>query len=817
MPPALADAGRDLRYALRLLGRERGFAAATAGVLALGLGIANMQFVLLDAICLRGLPIPRVERVLFIGARDAQRRDVAVSYREFEQIQAAVPDATVAAYAAAPAVIGDDDRAPDRALAVYVSAPLLQVLGERPRLGRVFETADDRPGAPPVAVLTAGVWQSRYGGNPDIVGRIVSINGTPTTIVGVTRGGFRFPGIADVWLPLSAMAGVTTERRTARVLSVAGRLHEGAASASVTAELATASNVLARTYPATNTGVALFTVPINERYSGRWTDSVWLAFAGVGIVVLLIACANAANLLMIRAARRGHEIAVRASLGASRGRIVRQLLVESAVLAALGASGGLVLAAVGLHLVNRIVPDNTLPYWITFVLDARALAAMAVMCAATVLAFGTAPALHVAKTDVAGALNAGGRGGTGSIRARRWTTVLLTAECGLTMVMLATLVLGLRSVRDQSRRFIAIDPTHVLTTWLTLPGDRYRTADQRRTFYRTLEEDLQSLPGASIAAAATALPLGGAAPRLLDVDGRVLGSAVEPRPTVWTVGVSPHYFNAMDIALIRGRAFDDQDGSVGHEAAIINERLAGMVFRDTDPIGAHLRLTDPTVPGSLAPPLTVVGVSPAIRQRPQAADPDPIVYLPLAAAPPASAVIFVRGPGDPASLAAPVREAVRSLDAELPLYRTMPMEAALDASQWNGRVSSLLLYVISLSAVVLATIGLYSVIAHAVEQRTREIGIRVALGARRSKLIAMVASRAAFHFALGGAAGAACVAGWERFVSSGGGEAATALRTTDPLTLAGAVALLAAITLVAALVPAWSATRIDPIVALRHE
>lgn len=818
--PGVADAARDVRFAFRRLKHQRRFTAAVVVVLGLGLGIASLQFVILDAICLRGLPVPHVDRVLFFGARDAQRHDVTLSYREFEHLRDSLTDIRAAAYAAAPAVLGDDDRAPDRALAAYVSAPLFEVLGERPLLGRGFEPADDRHGAPAVAILTAGVWQTRYGADPRIIGRSVRVNGTPATVVGVTGNRFRFPGVADLWLPLAALPGITTERRTARALYVAARLADGATLASIRGQLATASDELAHAFPTTNSGITLTAVPINERYSGRMTDSVWLAFTGVGVVVLLIACANAANLLLIRAARRGHEVAVRASLGASRGRIVRELLVESAVLAGLGGAAGAVLAATGLHLVNALVPANTLPYWAAeYVLNARAFVAMAAMCGVTVLIFGVAPALHLARTDVNGILNAGGRSSTGNIRARRWTTVLLTAECGLTMVMLATLVLGVRTVRDDGRRFIAINPTDLLTTWLTLPADRYRTVDARRAFYRTLEERIASVPGAALVAAATMLPLGGGTPRLLEIEGQP-PAPNDPRPTVWTAGVSPRYFDAVGVALARGRAFDERDGLPGHGAVIVNERFVDTFFPHMDPVGRHIRLMEPNVPPTQVQPLTVVGVAPIIRQRPEVADADPIVYVPLAAAPPTSAVMLVRAPSGPASLAAPVREAVRGLDHELPLYRTMPMEAALDASQWNGRVSNLLLYIIAAAAVMLAAIGLYAVIAHTVEQRTREIGIRMALGARRARLVGMVASRAAFHLALGVAAGFGCIVAWERFVSSGGGEAgqrATGFTATDPLTVLAAIALLAAITLVAAVVPAWAATHVDPVVALRHE
>ena len=814
------DTGRDVRFAIRLLSRERAFTAAIVLVLGLGLGIANLQFVLIDAVCIHGLPIPGVDRVLFLGARDAQQRDAALSYRDFDGIRASTHAMSVAAFATAPAVLGDDDRAPDRVLATYVSATMFQVLKEPVLLGRDFTADDDTPGAPAVTILTASVWRSRYSGDPSIIGRAVRVNGTLATVIGVMGGRFRFPAVTDLWLPLAAMPGIAAERRTARALAAVGRLAGGATLAGVRADLAAQSARLALAYPATDTGIALMAMPINERYNGRITDSVWLAFAGVGIVVLLIACANAANLLLIRAGRRGHEIAVRAALGASRLRLVRQMLIEGAVLGALGGAAGAVVSGIALRVINSIVPENTLPYWMRYALDARAFAALAAMALASVFAFGLAPALHVARTDVNAAINTGTRAGAGSVRARRWTAALLTVECGLTMVMLATLVLGVRGVRDAGRRFMLVDPHGVLTSWVTLPAERYRTPDARRDFYRTLVSRVGGLPGAPIVAEATTLPLGGGAPRRLAIDGRPEVSGGTP-PTVWTVGISRRYFDALSATLIRGRVFDEDDGRPGHEAVIVNRRFADMFFPQDDALGHGVRLTDPNAPPAATSTLTIVGIAPVIRQRPQVAEPDPVVYLPLDGAPPTSAVLLIRSAGsDPASLAAPLREIVRTLDGELPLYRTMSLEDAIDASRWNGRVSNLLLYVIAAAAIVLATLGLFAVIAHAVEQRTREIGIRVALGAGRSRLLAMVARRTAGHLATGLAAGFACIAVFERITSSGGGEAAaqiTRYRITDPLTMTGAVALLTTIAMIAAIVPAWTATRIDPVVALRHE
>ena len=816
MPAWAQDLGRDVRFALRLCARDRAFTILVASVLGLGIGMANLQWVLVDAVCVRGLPIPGVGRVLFVDARDSRNRDLALSYREFERIGAAAAGVRgVSAFASAPAVLGDDDRAPDRALATYVSWPIFRTLGERPLAGRDFEAADDRPGAAPVAIVTAAVWRARYAADASIVGRIVRVNGTPTTIVGVMRDPFRFPSVTDVWLPLAAMPGITTERRAARALSVVARLEDDATLGGVRLSLASASAALAREYAATSSGITLNAVTINERYNGRLTDSVWIAFVLVGVMVLLIACANAANMLVMRAAARSHEIAVRASLGASRWRIVRQLLVESALLAIAGGALGAAWSAGGLRAINALIPENTLAYWMRFQLDLRAFAALSIICLGTVVVFGLAPALHVASTDVNDAIKSGGRGGFGAVRGRRWTTIGVAAQCGMTMVMLAALVVTARTALDEGRKFAGVRTDNVLTTWITLPAEQYRTTEVRRAFYRALDGRVAAMPGAPTVAVATALPFGGAAPRTLAIDGRPEAPGRTP-PTVWTVTVSARYFDAIGVPLARGRAFGDRDGLPGAESAVVNQRFAEMFFPGEDAIGRRVRLTEPNVPASEAPALTIVGVAPSVRQRTTSADPDPVVYLPLAAAPPTSAALLVRSAAGPAPTVAGLRAALDGVDRELPLYRTMPMAQALDASQWNGRVSELLLHTITALAIALAGVGLYAVIAHAVLQRTREIGVRVALGATRGRVVSMVARQAAVHFAIGTAAGVVCIFGFARLTSGGGGGQVTGYQTTSPSTLAAVALLLAAITAVASIAPAWRACSVDPARALRE-
>jgi predicted permease len=448
-----------------------------------------------------------------------------------------------------------------------------------------------------------------------------------------------------------------------------------------------------------------------------------------------------------------------------------------------------------------------------YTLDGRALAVLCGVCAATVLAFGLAPALHLVSIDVNDAIKSGGRGGFGAVRGRRWTALCLAIECGLTMVMLAALVVALRTARDEGRKFVAVKPDGVLTTWVTLPADRYQSVDARRSFYRALEARLSALPGTAVVGLATALPLGGAAPRTLTLDDRDDGR--RPAPTVWTVTISPRYFDAIGVPISRGRAFDQREMR-GVDVAIVNQRFADMFFAGREVVGAHLRLSDPNAPAAEAPPLTIVGLVPSVRQRTAAADPDPLVYLPLAVAPPVSAVVFVRGGTGATPGAAPIREALHDLDTELPMYRTMSMSEALDASQWNGRVSEWLLNSITAVAIVLAGLGLYAVIAHTIVQRTREIGLRVALGATRPRIVSMVARQAAMHFALGTAAGVACVFGFARLTSGDGAGRVTGYHITSLSTLAGVAALLAIVTAAASIAPAWRACRVDPARTLRQ-
>jgi putative ABC transport system permease protein len=449
--PWLRDAGQDLRFGVRLLAKDLRFTGVAILVLGLGIGVDNALFMAVNAACLRGLPIPRADRVLQISARDGQRRDLPASYRELGEMRAAAPSfAALAAHSTAIVAVGEEGRSPDRAVATYISGNGFGILGEHPILGRDFRDDDDRPGAPAVAMLGYGLWHTRYGGEPGIGGRTIRVNGAPATVVGIMAHGFKFPSYSQLWQPLASMPRIASERRTARSLVVFGRIADGSTISDVRRQLDDLAARLATDYPATNKDIGFGAVRINEKYNNRISDPQWIMFLIVGVVIVVIACANVANLLLMRANERGREIAIRASLGASRVRIVRQLLIESVALAALGGLIGGALSVAGGRLLTSLVPENQMQYWIRFTMDVRVFAALCVVCLGTALLFGLAPALQATRSDLVNPIRDSGFSGA-SPRAGRWSTIFLAVEFALAMMLVANMISGARAGRAAER------------------------------------------------------------------------------------------------------------------------------------------------------------------------------------------------------------------------------------------------------------------------------------------------------------------------------------------------------------------------------
>lgn len=802
----LEDLAADTRYALRLLRKDRGFATVAIVALGLGLAVFSTQFTIVEAYCLRGVPIDHPDRVAFIGMREIKGDTVPVSYADFvDMSRSATAFTAIAAAGTASVSLGDADQAADSVLAAFVSVPTLRLLRRAPALGRDFRDEDARPGAPPAVLLSYGVWKARYNGDPAIVGRAVRINGTPGLIAGVMPERFTFPEHPDVWMPLEQMPGLRSARRAARTLGVFARLRDEVAWPQVQAELEAIGGRLAAEFPDSHVGLAPSAEPINVHYNGSLSHPAWRAFMIVGILVVVIACANVANLMLMRSAVRAREMAMRTAIGATRLRIVRQLLVESSVLASAGGLLGLALSAVALQLFLHAVPAVAIPYGGLSV-NFRVLAVLVAVAMGTVLLFGLVPALGAAPRDVGGALKTGSLSVTHDTRVRRWTTGFLTIEFGLTVLLVSAVGLSFASFRQAQGPDARIDRDHLLTLRLAASAERYNAPPARRDLYGRLSDRLGVIPGVTALSFTSTLGLTGPSSQIEREGDRPSGASGPS--SAGTLSVDHSYFSALGLSLSSGRAFDPRGDRAGQAEAIVNERLASLLFPDGTAIGGRIRVA-PQARGEEAPWRTIVGIAPNLRQAPGEA-PDPIVYLPFDSSLPVRPALLIRTTGDSAALAPLVRETVRGVDADLPIVALESARQAERNAGWNRRISQNIVSTIAFIAVSLAAVGLYAVTAYGVARRRREIGIRVALGARAANVIWLVARGAVVHVGAGFAAGFVMKELWAWLFGGPG-------RGTDPVNLLSIVLVLAVVALLATLAPAFRALRVDPVSALRAE
>jgi putative ABC transport system permease protein len=802
------DLRHDLAHTFRGLRRSPGFAALAIVALGLGIGVNTAFFTIVDATCLRGLPIDAPDRVLYVSLRDTQNQQTGLSWAEFDELRSRTATLTqLGAYTMTMAALADDRQPPARVSGAFVSAGTFELLGHRPVIGRTFRRDEDFPGGPQVVILGSEIWSSRFAGDPNIVGQSIRVNGIATTVIGVMPRGFMFPSNADVWRPMANFPTAVRESRLERRLAVAGRLTSTATLNSARAELAAFDIASAPGAPAPDRRARLEAVPINEQLNPSVWQRAWLAFITVGALVLLVACANVANLLLMRAATRGREIAIRTSIGATRSRIIRQLLVESSTLAAPAAGVGLVVAWAGLRVLSGILPPEALPYWMAFTIDARVLAVTMVVCVACVFACGLPSALHLSRVNVLGAITADSSASMAR-PARKWIGALLAAEFALTLVLVSLAVTAVRIEADARRREFQIDPKSVLTMWVSLPADWYPTPESRQTFVDRLEAPVSGDDAVGAIALATVLPNGGGSQLPVAVAGR---REEKSPPVVSAVSVNDRYFDVLRVPLTHGRAFTVADGTRGNEAAIVNERFVRMFLAQEDPLEARIR-----VGGPQSPWLRIVGVATTVRQQPMGADAGPVVFLPFRAAPPQTMAIVVRTPGAidvPVSL---LRARVARLNPNLPVYRVMTFEEAMQTSSWNARLSNAVVRSIAVVALVLAVVGLYAVTGHTVERWRRELGLRVALGAGSGEIGWLVIRRVLGQLGIGLGVG---VVGTQLFARLFNDPADTTTRVamSDPAALVLMILSVGTIAVLACYPPIRRATRVDPIVALRVE
>ncbi|HJU44243.1 MAG TPA: ABC transporter permease [Vicinamibacterales bacterium] len=814
----------DVRFAVRLLVKDKWFTLVAAIALALGIGVNATVFTFVNAVLIRGLPIPDSERVMAIGSTDRVRnRNLGVSYLDFRDWREASRSFDMLAFFNGTiGNLSDEGQPPERYNASNVSSVTFQIMGQQPMLGRGFTPEDDRPGAPAVAVIGHTIFLNRYGSNPSVIGRAVRINDIPTTIIGVMPEGFRFPFNTDLWLPMGMVPGLEEQRRNARNWQVFGHLAPGVTREQAQSELINISRKLESENPETNKDIQARVQTFNESQNGGPIRTVFLSLMGAVAFVLLIACANVANLLLSRSTNRAREISVRVALGASRWRIVRQLLLESVILALLSGIAGLGIAAIGIRLFDRATTDVGRPYWIQFNMDATVIAFFALICLGTGIIFGLAPALHVSKTDVNDVLKEGGRTGSAGVRARRWTGALLVAELALTVVLLAGAGFMIRNFLTMYRLDLGIDTSKLLTMNLALPERKYPAVEQRLAFYEQLEQRLQANPRIDSVTITSNNPMQGGFLRILNIEGKPLDQGQQP-PRVTMLTIDPRYFKTIALPLQRGRDLTDEDGMKGREAAVINQRFAALHFPDEDPIGRRITLSidlqggaPPTggIPMSLT--ATIVGIVPNVRQRDfQLPDPDPIAYLPFRTDPRGFMTLLVRSQGDPTAMTPILREEVRAIDADLPLFGIRTLDENLAQARWPFRIFGTMFGIFAFIALTLSAVGLYAVTAYAVSQRTQEIGIRMALGAQGNQVSWLFLRRSFVQLAIGLTLGVAGAFGVGQLFAST--QLLIQNTARDPITIGGIAILLAAVAAAASVLPATRATRLDPLIALRRE
>jgi putative ABC transport system permease protein len=813
---ALETVVQDLRFSFRLIASERWFSAAAIVALALGIGVNATGFTIVNAAFLRGLPFEDAGRLYMLSWQPREGRRASVSQAELQDWRAqSRAFSGIAAFTDDAMNISDDRTWPQEVRGAQLTANAFDVLRQQPLLGRAFAPENERTGAEPVVIIGYDLWKNRYGSDPNVLGQTLRVNGQPATIIGVMPEGMKFPvENAELWVPFIPTAA--QKQRSARPLGVFGRLNGNATRAAAQTELNGIAQRLAAAYPETNkdlVGVRVET--FTERFVGGPARVMFLAMMGAVSLVLLIACANVANLLLSRSERRAREIAVRMALGATRIRIVRQLLLESVVLGFIGGGIGLLLAIAGVRLFDAAVQDPGKPFWIVFKADYVVFAYVAATCVLTAILFGLAPALHVSKTGSNQVLKEGGRGSVGSARARWLSGGIVVAELALSLVLLAGAGLMIRSFLNLYVLDVGFPTDHLITLRMQLPESKYGNADARLSFFERLESRIAAIPGVEAAAVTTGVPPFDGGERRLQIEGTTKDPEKQ-LPFVSIVTISPRFFDVVRVPLIRGRIFHAIDGAPGSETLIINQRLASEFFHGEDPIGRRLRFAQAeTTQGKPANVWrTIIGVAPSIRQgSPQDAYLNAVVYLPYRQEAPGAASVMVRSALPPGSVMDAVRREVQAMDRDQPVFTIQTIDQMLAERRLPQRVFGSSFAIFAAIALVLSSLGLYAVMAYSVTQRTHEIGMRMALGAQGRQVIWLILKRGLVQLAMGltlGLAGALALSRVLRGVL-------VEITPSDPVTFAAITILLTVVSTAACLVPAHRATRVDPLVALRAQ
>ena len=809
------DLWQDIKFGLRLLAKARWFTLAAATALALGIGANTTVFTLVNAVLFRGLPFDDPESIVAIWAENEQNQRSGVTYPNYLDLrEQARTLESLAANLNSTVNLADDGQPAERIVGAYVSGNFFRMLGEQPVLGRDFVDEDDREGAEPAVLLGHTVWQNRYGGDPGILGLSIRVNSLVATVIGVMPPNMRFPQNTDLWIPLHMLPPESeVESRDGQGFQVVGRLAPGVSVERAREELQGLGRRLADAYPEANRDLGFNLMSFQEQENQGEIRMIFLMLMGAVVFVLLIACANVANLLLARSADREREIAVRVALGATRGRIVRQLLIESVLLAILAGVAGLLISVAGVRWFDGVTQNVGKPYWMEFTMDPIVFVYMAGVCLATAVLFGLVPALQVSKTNVNEVLKEGSRGSSGGRRARRWADLLIVGEIVMTLVLLSGAGFMMGTFLKLASMDTGFETSRLLTMQLYLPLTQYPEPELRRELYEELEDRLRGVAAIQASAFTTAPPLSGGRSQPVEVDGGG-GDTGEVLPSTTTLWVSDGYLDALGLEMVRGRWLGPDDGLPGSEVAVVNERFAEVHLGGDDALGRRVRFGEPDPDGPEREWLTIVGVIPNIRQRSlQELEPDPVVYMPLRSNPVRGVTLLVRTSADLATVTPLLRETMSAVQPDLPLFDIKTMEQMLADQRWPFRVFGLMFTVFAGVALLLAAVGLYSVTAHSVTQRTQEIGIRVAHGAQPRDVTWLVLRRALIQLGIGLPIGLAGAVGVGQLLQG----LVVQTSAADPLLLGTIVLVLAVVAVTACIIPAQRAARLDPMAAFRVE
>jgi len=799
---------QDLKFAIRMLAKSPGFTLIAVLTLALGIGANTAIFSVVNAVLLRPLPFKDASQLVRLRETYKLVGNVSVSYPDFldwrQQSHAFADMSVVNNVNFNLSGIAQ----PENIAGYAVSPNFLTLLGVSPILGRDLLPSEEKPGTAPVALLSYQLWQSHLGGDPAVIGRSITLDGRSFSIVGVLPATFRFLDTTDVIVPIGFFAADFTDRAQRGDTDVVGRLAPGVTLSQAALEMNTIAARLAQQYPQTNHGFGAHLESLREAFTGDTRLAVLVLFGAV-VFVLLIACVNVANLFLVRGAARAREIALRQAFGASRGRLIRQMLTESLVLAFCGGALGLILGAWGISGLGHLLPADSMQM-MGVRMDLSVLLFAAAMIALVTFAFGLIPALQATRPDVHETLKEGGRSATSTPGQHRLRGALAIAETALALVLLVGAGLMLKSLYHLIQVSPGFQPARVLYMEMDLRTDQYSKDPAILNFWQQVLDRVRVIPGVESAALGTVVPLTGNHRRSdITIEGLPIpGPGEFPHPDRHTV--SADYITTMGTPLLRGRNFSDADNETAPDVALINSTMARRFFTDGDAIGKRFLCGHP---GKDEKWITIVGVVADTKlyglDNPARLE----VYSPYRQRPSADMNLVVRSAVDPASLTSAIRSAVAAIDKDQPIFDVHTMQQLVDDSISTRRLTLVLLGIFSALALILAAIGIYGVMAYTVALRTQEIGIRMALGAQQKDVLRLVLGQGARIAFFGVAIGLAAAAALGRLLSS----LLFSVSASDPITFAAVAVLLISVALLACYIPARRAMRVDPLIALRHE